>query len=102
MVLNSELISQIPMGDLRKMFTVEFCPCCNTEQIIWSHGITECGLCKAPLAPCGVCMEEHHGECSIHCPYGCDGTENDFKKEITMPKIEFETVEDCEFLYSFL
>lgn len=102
MIWNSKLISEFPISDLQKMFAIEMCPCCGFETIVWSHGVTKCQHCGVPIAPCGVCMDEH-GDCNyLKCPYGCDGTDNDLKKEITMPDIIFDSVESCELLYSIL
>ena len=102
MVWSYDILIKFPTKDLRKMFVVEACPNCGVETIVWSHGVTECQFCKAPVAPCGVCMDEH-GDCNyFKCPYGCNGTEDDLKKEITMPNIEFDSVESCELLYSIL
>ena len=102
MIWNSKLISEFSISDLRKMFTIEMCPCCGFETIVWSHGVTKCQHCNVPIAPCGVCMDEH-GDCNyLKCPYGCDGTEHDLEKDITMPDIIFDSIEACEKLYSVL
>ena len=102
MVWNFDTILMFPKKDLQQMFAVETCPCCGFETIVWSHGVTECQHCKSAIAPCGVCMDEH-GDCDYNkCPYGCDGTDNDLNKEITMPEIVFDSVETCQFLYSIL
>lgn len=102
MVWSYDILIKFPTKDLQKMFAVEMCPCCGFETIAWSHGVTECQHCSTPIAPCGVCIDEH-GNCNYSkCPYGCDGTDNDLEKEITMPDIIFDSVKACEFLYSVL
>ena len=102
MVWNSEILSMFPKRDLQQMFVVEGCPNCGLESIVWSHGVTKCQHCGIPIAPCGVCMDER-GMCNYNtCPYGCDGTEHDLEKDVTMPDIIFNSVEACEKLYSVL
>lgn len=69
-----------------KVFTIEPCPNCGGEEVIWADGITRCPDCGAPIAPCSTC--EHCDYAT--CPYGCDGSENDLKKPVTMPDISKE------------
>lgn len=59
-------------------YTIEYCPWCDSEQVIYSKGITACPNCGKPLAPCSVC------DCCNYdiCPYGCDGSKNDEFKHI--------------------
>lgn len=64
-------------------YTIEMCPNCMTEQVIYSKGITPCSNCGHPLAPCSVCEECNYDT----CPCGCDGTENDSYKRVTNPVI---------------
>ena len=64
-------------------YTIEMCPNCMTEQVIYSKGITPCSNCGHPLAPCSVCESCNYDT----CPYGCDGTENDSYKRATNPVI---------------
>lgn len=70
------------MPDLSKYnledYTIEWCPWCENEQVIFSKGITRCPDCGKPLAPCSVCEE-----CVKNCPYGCTGGEEDAEKEVT-------------------
>lgn len=95
----NDIVAVLDKDDLAELFTIEVCPICGFEQVIWSHGVTACPECNAAMAPCSVCMDER-GECDYNnCPYGCDGTDNDSKKQITMPAI---SVEDAALLYSFL
>jgi hypothetical protein len=102
MIWNSDIILKFPKRDLQQMFVIEMCPCCDCETIAWSHGVTKCQHCGVPIAPCGVCMDER-GRCDYSkCPYGCNGTDDDLEKEITMPDIIFDSVEACEILYSIL
>lgn len=75
-------------------YTIEYCPYCEKEQVIFSRGITKCPDCGKPLAPCSVCEE-----CVVDCPYGCDGTENDEHKPVTNREI---TQEEKEILYKLL
>lgn len=96
---DSEVVLTLDRNDLLELFTVEACPNCGSEQVIWSHGVTRCPECGAPLAPCSVCTDEN-GSCNYNsCPYGCDGSENDLKKAVTMPDIFSE---DAALLYPFL
>lgn len=84
--------------EAQKMFVVECCPDCNTEQIIWAEGITQCPLCHVSIAPCSLCYE-----CTYNnCPYDCDGTENDLFKQITKPMINFDSAESCMEMYNIL
>ena len=79
-------------------YTIEMCPWCETEQVIFSHGVTGCPNCGKPLAPCSVCTEENGGCDYDKCPYGCDGSENDGKKPITNRAITEEERKLYEFL----
>lgn len=89
----------LTIGDIRDMFCIEACPCCGDEIVVWSHGVTECYVCGASIAPCSVCIDEH-GDCNYKvCPYGCDGSPKDCKKPVTMPDI---CESDAEWLYKFL
>lgn len=65
-------------------YTMEYCPWCDKEVVIHAHGVTRCPSCGAPLAPCSICAYENGG-CKKDCPYGCDGTDNDLHKPVTMP-----------------
>lgn len=89
----------ISTSDLWKLFTVEACPNCDEEQVIWSHGVTACPHCGVPLAPCSVCMDENGGCNYATCPYGCNGTDDDLHKPITMPDVPEEFGET---IYRFL
>lgn len=74
-------------------YTIEYCPWCDSEQIIYSHGVTACPNCGKPLAPCSVCIDEN-GDCNYAtCPYGCTGGSDDAFKKITMPKITTREIE---------
>lgn len=64
-------------------YTIEFCPWCGYEAVIYSKGITACHFCGKPLAPCSVCETCDYAT----CPYGCTGGAEDEQKEITNPKI---------------
>lgn len=66
-------------------YTIEYCPWCDMDQVIFSKGVTRCPECGKPLAPCSMCEE-----CVQDCPYGCDGTENDANKEVTNRDITTE------------
>lgn len=70
-----------------KDYTWEFCPECDTEQVIYSKGITACPNCGAPLAPCSCCEDGCNYET---CPYGCTGGEEDSYKAVTNPPISKE------------
>lgn len=77
-------------------YTIEYCPFCDTEVAIRSHGVTACPECGKPLAPCSVCHDERGG-ClkSEPCPYGClsggDGSEDE-NIPITNPPMTPEEV----------
>lgn len=83
--------------DLVKLFTIEYCPHCDTEQVIWSHGVTACPHCGKPLAPCSVCHDEAIADVCYNCPYGCNDQDN--PAPITMPDINED---DANWLYQFL
>ena len=55
-------------------YTIEYCPYCDQEVAIRSHGITACPSCGKPLAPCSMCAIERNG-CMFPapCSYGCKG-----------------------------
>ena len=74
-------------------YTIEYCPFCDTDQVIHSHGVTACPSCGASLAPCSVCSEEWGG-CIVGspCPYGCTGGPEDANKPITMPSLTAEEI----------
>lgn len=74
------------MKYITEIFTIEYCPFCDSEQVIFAQGITACPRCGKPLAPCSVCENCNYDT----CPYGCDGTENDEYKPITNPKLSEE------------
>lgn len=60
-------------------YTIEYCPWCESEVVIFATGVTACPKCGKPLAPCSVC-----DTCDYEtCPYGCDGSERDEYKKIT-------------------
>ncbi len=71
-------------------YTIEYCPYCDREVAIRSHGITACPSCGKPLAPCSVCRGEKTG-CYAYlrgceqepCPYRCTGGAVDEFKSIT-------------------
>lgn len=67
-------------------FTIEYCPFCDSEQVIYSKGVTACPDCGKPLAPCSMCENCDYGT----CPYGCTGGAEDEFKEVTNPPISKE------------
>ena len=80
-------------------YTVEYCPFCEQEVAIRSHGITACPSCGKPLAPCSVCCLEYsgcyadlRGGCDEPCPYGCTGGAEDEFKPITNPPMTAEEI----------
>lgn len=75
--------------DNKDKYTIEYCPFCDTEQVIYSTGITACPNCGKPLAPCSMCETCDYDT----CPYGCTGGEEDELKVITNPKIAKDQVE---------
>lgn len=82
-------------------YTIEFCPHCETEVAIRSHGVTACPVCGKPLAPCSVCHDERGGCHAMEpCPYGCStggsGAEDE-NKAITNPPM---TPEEMAFAWA--
>ena len=65
-------------------YTWEYCAECDTEQVIYSKGVTACPNCGAPLAPCSCCED---GCNYVTCPYGCTGGDEDYHKAVTNPPI---------------
>lgn len=85
----------INITNLRKIYTIEYCPNCDSEQVIYTQGITACPNCDFPLAPCSCCSK-----CDYEtCPYGCTGTDKDKYKKITNPII---TKDEVQRLYPYL
>ena len=80
---------------MEQKYTIEWCPYCDTEEVIYAEGITACPNCGAPLAPCSMCEECNYET----CPYGCHGDERDFHKQVTNPQI---TKEQAAELYKTL
>lgn len=76
-------------------YTIEWCPFCDSEQVIYSKGITACPECGAPLAPCSMCEGCNYDT----CPYGCTGGPEDEFKEVTNPPIPEDVVAQ---IYSLL
>lgn len=76
-------------------FTIEYCPNCDSEQVIYANGITSCPECGEPLAPCSMCESCDYAT----CPYGCTGGKEDSYKPVTNPPISKEMV---EYLYKIL
>ena len=74
-------------------YTIEYCPYCEQEVVIHSHGITACPICGKPLAPCSVCDIERGG-CTFPspCPYGCTGGADDEFMPITNPPMTAEEI----------
>lgn len=70
-------------------YTIEYCPFCDSEQVIFAKGITACPECGKPLAPCSMCEECDYST----CPYGCTGGEKDEHLEVTNPPISKEMAE---------
>ena len=70
-------------------YTIEYCPNCDSEQVIYATGITACPECGQPLAPCSVCVS-----CDYEtCPYGCTGGTEDSYKKVTNPPIPKDMAE---------
>lgn len=66
-----------------KDYTIEYCPYCDQEVAIRSHGVTACPECGKPLAPCSTCYDEQGGCHIANCPYGCTGGAEDEFKPVT-------------------
>lgn len=71
-------------------YTLEYCPFCEQEVAIRSHGITACPSCGKPLAPCSVCNVDDN-DCT-KCPYGCTCSAEDEFKPITNPPMTAEEI----------
>lgn len=75
----------------QNQYTLELCPYCDTEVVIYSKGVTACPQCKKPVVPCSVC-----DTCPSICPYGCTGKYSDrflrITKHITQQEINDYTV----------
>ena len=56
-------------------YTMEYCPFCENEVVVYSNCVTACPYCGRPLAPCSMCEE-----CVDDCPYGCDGVHDEEKQ----------------------
>ena len=69
-------------------YTIEYCPFCDSEVVIYSTGITACPECGKPLAPCSMCSD-----CIDPCPYGCKGDSSDEFKAVTNPLITPEEID---------
>lgn len=67
-------------------YTIECCPFCDTEQVIFAKGVTACPNCGKPLAPCSMCENCDYST----CPYGCTGGAEDEFKKITNEAISKE------------
>ncbi len=74
-------------------YTIEYCPFCEQDVAIRSHGITTCPFCGKPLAPCSVCVIEWKG-CKFPspCPYGCTGGAEDEFLPVTNPPMTEEEI----------
>lgn len=69
--------------EMKTKFTIEYCPWCDSETVIFASGITACPHCGKPLAPCSMCEDCDYDT----CPYGCTGGVEDEFKPITNPRI---------------
>lgn len=63
-------------------YTIEQCPFCDEEVVIYSHGITACPRCGKPITPCSLC-----DSCTTPCPYNCTGAFTDRYLKTTNPPI---------------
>ena len=74
-------------------YTIEYCPYCEQEVAICSHGVTACPSCGKSLAPCSVCTLEQYDCCLPNsCPYGCTGGAADKFLPITNPPMTAEEI----------
>lgn len=71
------------ISEICHQYVIEYCPFCDSDQVIFARGVTACPHCGAPLAPCNMCDECDYSR----CPYGCTGTEADAHKPITNPPL---------------
>lgn len=88
--------------EILDMFTIEFCPWCNADQIIFAHGTTKCPDCGHVLIPCSVCIDMY-GDCLGHeeCPYKEVEDTPEEKKVATNVPINL-TEEEQAFIYKHL
>lgn len=49
---------------IRENFTIEMCPYCGKEEVIYAQGITPCPDCGNLILPCSCCED-----CTDNCPY---------------------------------
>lgn len=47
----------------KENYTVEWCPYCEQEVVIYAHTITECPECGEKLFPCSVCNTQECSAC---------------------------------------
>ena len=93
-----EITAEIPSREANMKpedYTIEYCPYCEQEVAIRSHGITACPSCGKPLAPCSDCCLAFKG-CYSDCPYGCTGGPEDEFKPITNPPMTEEEIAFAE------
>ena len=76
-------------------YTIEYCPFCDTEQVIYAKGVTACPNCGKPLAPCSMCENCDYST----CPCGCTGGAEDEFKKVTNEPISKEQAKE---LYKLL
>lgn len=81
----TELPEDINPGD----YTIEWCPYCEAEQVVYTEGITSC-QCGATLLPCSAC-EGSSGGCSTEtCPYKDVAEDEEKRKSLAKPAIPAE------------
>ena len=93
--MTGNIVRRLAPYVVQRKYTIEYCPFCDSEAVIFQTGVTACPHCGKPLAPCSMC----EGCDYASCPYGCDGTENDERKIVTNPLIN---PGDAEYLYQHL
>lgn len=67
-------------------YTVEWCPNCEKEVVIYSQGVTACPSCGEPLAPCSQCEDCDYDT----CPYSCADCGNHIHTPVNNPPIPVE------------
>lgn len=95
-------VFSLSQKEIRERFTIEWCPWCDSERIIFAQGTTRCPVCNHVLIPCSTCIDTF-GDCLKHedCPYAeCEQTPDEFRQATNIPLVL--TDEETAFLYKNL
>ena len=92
-------IASMSVEEIRKKFTIEYCPICDKETIIYAKGVTRCQYCHHALIPCSVCEK-----CTLSnevCPYLEEVNTDDADRIVNNPDLNLSE-EDIKKIYSSL